>query len=112
MQTEIVPQQSITRTINSATDTIGQARSDSNSVPVDNMPDATISLSVAAYKAKGVQYADLTWSGASSTDVDVYRNGVVIATDAKIESTPETSLGGVYAIRTVRNAGRSSRSSP
>jgi subtilisin family serine protease len=39
-----------------------------------------IALSVTGYKVKGVQHADLTWSGATSTDVDVYRNGSRIAT--------------------------------
>ncbi len=39
-------------------------------------------LSVTAYKVKGVQHADLTWSGATSTNVDVYRDGSLIATTA------------------------------
>ncbi len=41
-----------------------------------------ISLSVTGYKVKGVQHADLTWSGATATHVDVHRNGVVITTTA------------------------------
>ena len=39
-----------------------------------------IDLSVDAYKDKKDQYADLTWSGANSTSVDVYRDGSIIAT--------------------------------
>lgn len=31
---------------------------------------------------RGAQYADLTWSGATSPDVDVKRNGTVVATVA------------------------------
>jgi hypothetical protein len=39
-----------------------------------------IDLSVYAYKIKNYKYADLTWSGANSTSVDVYRDGFIIAT--------------------------------
>ncbi|MDH4334612.1 MAG: PKD domain-containing protein [Chloroflexota bacterium] len=39
-----------------------------------------ISLTVSGYKVKGVQKADLTWSGASGANVDVYRNGVKTTT--------------------------------
>ncbi|HMP98589.1 MAG TPA: S8 family serine peptidase [Cyclobacteriaceae bacterium] len=44
-------------------------------------PDPSgISLSVNGYKVQGLQRADLTWSGATSTSVDIYRNGTKIAT--------------------------------
>ena len=33
-----------------------------------------------AYKVKGLQKVDLTWSGATSTSVDVFRNGTRVAT--------------------------------
>jgi hypothetical protein len=39
-------------------------------------------LSASGRKVKGVQHADLTWSGASSSQVDVYRNNVKITTTA------------------------------
>jgi len=39
-----------------------------------------IDLSVYAYKIKKDKYADLTWSGANSTSVDVYHDGSIIAT--------------------------------
>jgi len=39
-------------------------------------------LSVTAYKVRGVQTADLSWNGASSTDVDVYREGSLVTTTA------------------------------
>jgi serine protease len=32
------------------------------------------------YKVQGVNTVDLSWSGATSPNVDIYRNGVVIAT--------------------------------
>ncbi|MBW3563151.1 MAG: S8 family serine peptidase [Acidobacteria bacterium] len=41
-----------------------------------------ISLSATGYKVKGRWHTDLSWSGASSTNVDVYRDGSVIATTA------------------------------
>ncbi|MFW5941718.1 MAG: hypothetical protein ACOCXI_07945 [Chloroflexota bacterium] len=39
-----------------------------------------ITLSATAYKVRGLQKADLEWSGADSTDVDVYRDGELITT--------------------------------
>ena len=41
-----------------------------------------ISLSANPRKVKGAHVVDLSWSGATSTDIDVYRNGSVIATTA------------------------------
>lgn len=43
-------------------------------------PPAAIQLSVDGYKVKGVHRADLTWSGATSSDVDIYRNGSIVTT--------------------------------
>lgn len=43
-------------------------------------PIADISLVTAGYKVKGLMKADLSWSGATSVNVDVYRNGVNITT--------------------------------
>ena len=39
-----------------------------------------ISLSANGYKVKGVDTVDLTWMGAISPNVDIYRNNVLIAT--------------------------------
>jgi len=41
-----------------------------------------ITLSASGYKVQGRQRADLSWSGATSTNVDVYRNNVLITTTA------------------------------
>lgn len=41
-------------------------------------PDG-LSLTASGYKVKGVQMADLTWSGGSATSFDVYRDGNPIA---------------------------------
>jgi hypothetical protein len=39
-----------------------------------------ITLSAAGRKVGGINSVRLTWSGATSTDIDVYRDGVVIVT--------------------------------
>jgi hypothetical protein len=41
---------------------------------------AQITLTARGYKVRGQRRVDLSWSGATSTNVDVYRNGVVIVT--------------------------------
>lgn len=43
---------------------------------------AAFSLSATGYKVKGVQHADLSWSEAPGDELDVYRNGSLIATTA------------------------------
>ncbi|MDX1645046.1 MAG: PKD domain-containing protein, partial [Thermoanaerobaculia bacterium] len=62
------------------TDDASQTDTDSQSVSVTE--PAAISLSATGYKVRGRHHADLTWSGATSTDVDVYRNGVLVTTTA------------------------------
>lgn len=65
-----------------ATDTVNQTATDSVSVTVDNSGGTTypIDLSVYAYKVRGNLFADLTWVNATSTFIDVYRDGTNIAT--------------------------------
>ncbi len=41
---------------------------------------SSITLSATRYKVKGLQKADLVWSGATSANVDVYRDGSIITT--------------------------------
>ena len=55
------------------------ARSSSQPVTVTD-GGGGITLSAVGYKVKGVQHADLTWSGATTANVDVYRDGVLIVT--------------------------------
>jgi subtilisin family serine protease len=51
--------------------------------PDNGDPDpADISLSVSAYKVRGLKHADLSWSGATSTQVDIHRDGALLATVA------------------------------
>jgi N-acetylmuramoyl-L-alanine amidase len=66
-----------------ATDSADQTASDSISITVDNAGGpGGITLTVIGYKVKGLEKADLAWTGATSLDVDVYRNGSLLATDA------------------------------
>lgn len=45
-------------------------------------PGGDLTLSATGYKQKGSQNVDLTWSGASSSNVDIYRDGALIVTTA------------------------------
>jgi thermolysin len=65
-----------------ATDTAGQTATDSISVTVSNTSAGEFTLTASGYKVRGLQKADLEWTGATSTEVDVYRDGVEIATTA------------------------------
>ena len=48
----------------------------------DDGGGSSITLSANGYKVKGRHNIDLSWSGATSTNVDIYRDGVLIATTA------------------------------
>ncbi len=68
----------VTLTVTDDEDATG---SDSQDVSVsDGSSGGEITLSTSGYKVRGLQKADLTWSGASSTDVDVFRNGSKLVT--------------------------------
>ena len=77
------------------TDTGGLTGSDSTTVIV--AAGSEINLSVRAYKVKNTKYADLTWSGAAVANVDVYRNGIKVATTpndgAYTDKPGKTQLG-------------------
>jgi N-acetylneuraminic acid mutarotase len=70
---------------------------------------AVISLTVKGYKVKGLQKADLSWTGAGSTTVDVYRNGVKVATTANdgFHTDPIDKKGGATYVYKVCEAGTS-----
>ncbi len=51
-------------------------------------PDPSLTLSAAGYKVKGNHKVDLSWSGANGSNVDVYRNGILIV--------PPTGNDGFY----------------
>jgi serine protease len=60
------------------TDNLGAAASITKAISVSG--GGRISISARGYKMKGLQKVDLGWAGASTTNVDVYRNGAKIAT--------------------------------
>jgi subtilisin family serine protease len=82
--------------------------SKSTAVTVNPLTE-NFSLSAIGYKVKGLQKADLTWSGATSTNVDVYRNNNLIATTANDGSHTDNinaKGGGSYTYK-VCHAGTS-----
>jgi subtilisin family serine protease len=68
------------------TDDDGATNTTSQNVTVAAPSAGGIALSVAAYKVRGLQYADLSWNGATSTSVDIYRDGSLLATVANTGS--------------------------
>ena len=57
----------------------------SNSATATTLPDTPlggVTLSATGRKVKGVQHADLSWSGTAGASVDVYRDGNLVATTA------------------------------
>ena len=77
----------------SVTDSGGNTGSDSITITVGGGSGDGISLSVNAYKVRGIKYADLTWSGATSTNVDVYRDGNLLVTTANDGAYTDGPLG-------------------
>lgn len=61
------------------TDDDGASASTSENVTVSAPAAGGISLSVVSYKVKGNHKADLSWSGATSSSVDIYRDGAIVA---------------------------------
>lgn len=62
-----------------ATDSAGATGGDSIAVTVGN-GGGSMTLSAVGYKVRGFQKVDLAWSGAVSSDVDIYRDGSLITT--------------------------------
>lgn len=95
------------------TDDDGASHSRSRSVTVSSGSTASISLSVSGSKAKGVASANLSWSGATTSNVDIYRNGSLLTTTAN-DGAHTDSIGrgasGTFTYR-VCNAGSTTCSS-
>jgi subtilisin len=92
------------------TDDDGATGSDAQSVTVGEPTGDGISLSATGYKVRGLQSVDLSWSGATSSNVDVYRDGALIATtanDGAYTDNINARGGGSYTYR-VCEAGTSS----
>jgi hypothetical protein len=64
----------------SVTDSAGATSSDSVNVTVGGSTGGGLTLSGTIYKVKGRITVDLSWSGASSGSVEVYRNGSLLTT--------------------------------
>jgi PKD repeat protein len=64
------------------TDDQGATAATAQAITVTAPSTSQIELSASGYKVKGVKRTDLTWTGATSTNVDVYRSGARIATTA------------------------------
>lgn len=77
-------------------------------------PPGGFSLSATGYKVKGVQTADLSWSGASGANVDVFRDNVRIITtsnDGAYTDNIGAKGSGSYTYK-VCNAGTTTCSNP
>jgi subtilisin len=74
------------------TDNEGVTDSTSQNVTVSS-GGGGFSLTVTAYKIRGIKYADLSWSGATSTNVDVYRDGTFLTTTANDGGYTDGPLG-------------------
>jgi subtilisin len=61
-------------------DNDGATGTTTKSVTVTAPSTGGFTLTAVGYKVRGVQHADLTWSGATSNNVDVYRDGSKIVT--------------------------------
>ncbi len=61
------------------TDDDGATDNTSQSVTVSSST-SDITLTATGYKVRGRKHADLEWSGATGTDVEIYRDGALIAT--------------------------------
>jgi subtilisin family serine protease len=92
------------------TDDDGATDSTTKSVSVTEEPASgdDISLSVIAYKVRGRKLADLSWSGADTTNVDVFMDGVFVATVSNSGSwTHNTNEvgGGTHTYQVKENGG-------
>lgn len=95
------------------TDDDGATDSASQEVSVSETTTEGISLLASGYKVKGLQKADLSWSGATSTNMDIYRDGSLIATtsnDGSYTDHIDQRGGGTYTYQ-VCEAGTSTCSS-
>ena len=83
------------------TDDDGATATDTTSKDVTVGDPGDFALSVNAYKVRGVKHADLSWSGATTTSVDIYRNDSdgpidVVDNDGSYTDEIATRGGGSY----------------
>jgi PKD repeat protein len=65
------------------TDENGATDSTTQSLAVASSSTGNITLTALGYKVKGLLKASLSWKGATSSNMDIYRNGIKIATSAQ-----------------------------
>ncbi|MDZ7754664.1 MAG: S8 family serine peptidase [Gammaproteobacteria bacterium] len=95
------------------TDDDGATGSEQQDVTVSSSTTEGISLSASGYKVKGVHHVDLTWDGATLTDVDISRDGNLLTTtrnDGGYTDDTRQRGGGSYTYQ-VCEAGTSTCSS-
>lgn len=82
----------------SATDFGGLAGSDSVTITVVGSSGNEINLRVVLRKVKNLKYADLSWTGAGSENVYVYRNGSPLVTTENDGSYTDGPLGKISPV--------------
>lgn len=82
----------------SATDSGGLAGSDSITITVVGGGGDGINLIVVLRKVKNLRYADLSWTGANSENVNVYRNGIPLVTTDNDGSYTDGPLGKISPV--------------
>ena len=95
------------------TDDGGATGTTSQSVTVAAPATGGITLSANGYKVKGAHTVDLSWSGATSTNVDIFKNGSLLiptANDGAYTDAMSTKGGATYTYQ-VCEAGTSTCSS-
>ncbi|MFQ5960521.1 MAG: PKD domain-containing protein [Candidatus Methylomirabilales bacterium] len=65
------------------TDENGATDSSAQSLAIASSSAGTITLTALGYKVKGLLKASLSWEGATSSNMDIYRNGIKIANSAQ-----------------------------
>jgi hypothetical protein len=88
----------------------GNGGTDTGTVTISVTSGASggVTLSVRAYKVRGVQHADLTWSGATTGSVNIYRDGALItptANDGAYTDRIGNKGGGSYTYEACETGG-------
>jgi len=96
---------SVTLTV---TDNAGATGTTSQSVAVSDSSGGGITLSATGYKVQGRQRVDLKWTGANSSNIDIYRSGVKITTVSNSGSYTDkiNKTGGGSYTYTICEAGK------
>ncbi|MCW8998188.1 MAG: S8 family serine peptidase, partial [Kangiellaceae bacterium] len=91
------------------TDTANQTDTSSRSVTVSSASSNNLQLSASGYKRKGRHNIDLSWSGATGSNVDIYRNGSLLTATANDGAYTDATgnRGGATYIYKVCEAGTS-----